>query len=379
MRELSAVRESSAAEQRKLEDIDARGRDGRTRFGFAVDALGLDASKARGEVRAARASLEQPRAGFDAARRTRYKEAQREVIAWEGRSGLEEPYAQLARAYRECAEAVDAWLAVRTRERAAQAAVEEKERTVTDLDYQIAELRAALANHEQGIDRDRERRTEAPRRAQRARRARRRRSSSSSPRASASRCARGPSSGRSSSSWSRRPPRRVSRLRFAHRGRCSPGARPAYMLAVPCAPWPGSSTPSPSSPLPAVAPPPRRPPAARSAGAARHAGERALRQGRLRRGATSAPGAEGDRADAAARRRASPFRRRSRRSSTRQIATPRTGSSMPAATPASSSRSSAQARRPRGGARRRRRLHDRASRARRGAARAASGPRTTRS
>ena len=45
---------------------------------------------------------------------------------------------------------------MRTRERAAQAAVEEKERTVTDLDYQIAELRAALASHEQGIDRDRE-------------------------------------------------------------------------------------------------------------------------------------------------------------------------------------------------------------------------------
>lgn len=45
---------------------------------------------------------------------------------------------------------------MRTLERAAQAVVEEKERLVTDLDYQIAELRAALANHEQGIDRDRD-------------------------------------------------------------------------------------------------------------------------------------------------------------------------------------------------------------------------------
>ncbi|HEY5243108.1 MAG TPA: hypothetical protein VIJ22_16625, partial [Polyangiaceae bacterium] len=127
----------------------------RTRFGFAVDALGLDASKARGEVRAARTGLESlaqdSKRSADA-----YKETQREVITWEGRSGGDEPYTQLARAYRSSAEAVDGWLAVRTLERAAQAVVEEKDRTVTDLDYQIAELRAALANHELGIDRDRE-------------------------------------------------------------------------------------------------------------------------------------------------------------------------------------------------------------------------------
>jgi serine/threonine-protein kinase len=155
VRELAALRESSALEQRKLEDIDARGRDGRTRFGFAVDALGLDASKARGEVRSARASLES--LSQDTKRSAQaYQESQREVITWEGRSGQEEPYAQLAKAYRASAEAVDGWLAVRTLERAAQAVVEEKDRTVTDLDYQIAELRAGLANHEQGIDRDRD-------------------------------------------------------------------------------------------------------------------------------------------------------------------------------------------------------------------------------
>ena len=155
VRELSSLRESSASEQHKLEDIDARGRDGRTRFGFAVDALGLDASKARGDVRAARTSLEgmTPESAKAAAT---YKAAQREVVTWEGRSGGVEPYGQLAQGYRACAEAVDAWLAVRTLERAAQAVVEEKERLVTDLDYQIAELRAALADHEQGIDRDRD-------------------------------------------------------------------------------------------------------------------------------------------------------------------------------------------------------------------------------
>jgi serine/threonine-protein kinase len=155
VRELSEVREASTAEQHQLEEIDARGRDGRQRFGFAVDALGLDASKARGELRASRESLERL-AQESKARASTYREAQREIITWEGRSGMEEPYVQLADAYRACADLVVAWHAARVREKAAQAAADTKERMVTDLDYQIAELRAALAHHEQGIDRDRE-------------------------------------------------------------------------------------------------------------------------------------------------------------------------------------------------------------------------------
>jgi serine/threonine-protein kinase len=155
VRELSEVREASTAEQRQLEEIDARGRDGRQRFGAAVDALGLDASKARGELRASRESLERF-AHESKARASGYKEVQRDVVTWEGRTGMEEPYLQLAEAYRACADAVASWHAARALEKAAQSAAEGKERMVTDLDYQIAELRAALAHHEQGIDRDRE-------------------------------------------------------------------------------------------------------------------------------------------------------------------------------------------------------------------------------
>ncbi|HEY1693460.1 MAG TPA: protein kinase [Polyangiaceae bacterium] len=153
--ELSSLRNASSSEQHKLEDIDARGRDGRTRFGFAVDALGHDASKAREEVRTARGNLERL-AAASARAKGAFELAQREVVTWEGRSAMEEPHTQLSRAYREAAEAVDGWLAARTLDRAAHASAEEKERTVTDLDYQIAELRAALANHELGIDRDRD-------------------------------------------------------------------------------------------------------------------------------------------------------------------------------------------------------------------------------
>jgi serine/threonine protein kinase len=153
--ELSDARRLGTLEQRKLDEIDARGRDGRQRFGFAVDALGLDASRARDELRAAqidfdRLSHQSKRAAAKVAA------AQREVVTWEGRSGTEEPYRQLAEAYRECAVAVDEWIVARRIERSAQAMLDEKGRTVTDLDYQIAEMRGALASHEQAIDREHE-------------------------------------------------------------------------------------------------------------------------------------------------------------------------------------------------------------------------------
>lgn len=155
VKELSEARDASDKTQQKLEEIDARGRDGRQRFGFAVDALGLDASKARDDVRAARADVEKHAPGAKEAREA-YVAAQREVVSWEGRSGGQEPYPQLAQAYRACANAVDAWMAARKKERAAQVAVEDKERMVTDLDFQITELRTALANHEKRVDDERE-------------------------------------------------------------------------------------------------------------------------------------------------------------------------------------------------------------------------------
>jgi serine/threonine-protein kinase len=155
VRELIDVRKSSADEQRAIEQIDVRGRDGRQRFGFAVDALGLDTSKAKDDAREARAEVErlggETKAAVDV-----YREALKDMVFWEGRSAQAEPYAQLAEAYRHCAEAVDAWHEARGRENTARKKLTEKERVATDLEYQITALRAALANHEQGIDSDRD-------------------------------------------------------------------------------------------------------------------------------------------------------------------------------------------------------------------------------
>jgi serine/threonine protein kinase len=153
--ELSVARQSSARDQRRLEEIDARGREGRQQFGFAVDALGLDASRARDELRAARIDLD--RLAHQAKRAAAaYSGALREVMIWEGRSGLEEPHVQLAEGYRTCAAAVEAWTTAHRIEQSARATLDDKERTVTDLNYQIAELRGALASHEQAIDREHE-------------------------------------------------------------------------------------------------------------------------------------------------------------------------------------------------------------------------------
>jgi serine/threonine-protein kinase len=146
--EFAGVRDDSAREQRALDDVDSEGRDGRLRLGFAVDATGLDASKAKDELRVAQAQAERLKsAGEEAARA--YTAALQELIAWEGRCAHNEPYVQLAEAHRACAIAIEVWLGARKAEREADSSVDSRERGVKDLDYQLTELRAALAKHEQ--------------------------------------------------------------------------------------------------------------------------------------------------------------------------------------------------------------------------------------
>ena len=154
VRRLAGIRSSTRTEQRALERLDERGRDSRQRFGAAVDALGVDASKAKEEIRVAQAhgdasALQAKQAA------ERYAEAAQDVILWEGRSGYQEPHPALAQAHRACAGAVDLWSAARQAEVDARAALSERERTGDDLSYQIGVLRAALADDEQIIERER--------------------------------------------------------------------------------------------------------------------------------------------------------------------------------------------------------------------------------
>jgi serine/threonine-protein kinase len=145
------LRKASLAEQRKIEVLQARGKEGRQRIGFAVDALGIDASKARDEARSAQEAVT-PRSDRAAAAKTAFLEAHKEIVFWEGRCAFAAPHAKLRDAYAEAAQRVAAWIEARRDEQAQVKNAEDKDRVVTDLGFQIHELRTALARLEKGVE-----------------------------------------------------------------------------------------------------------------------------------------------------------------------------------------------------------------------------------
>jgi serine/threonine protein kinase len=149
-----ALRAESVEEQRTLGEIEERGREGRQRFGFAVDALGVDASRAKDEVRVVEAHVATVKER-SAQALTRYKATHKEVIAWEGRAGFEEPSAELVQAYRAAASAVEVWMKAREGEHKAMELREANERVASDLEFQIQALRTALVAHEKEIEGER--------------------------------------------------------------------------------------------------------------------------------------------------------------------------------------------------------------------------------
>ncbi|MBX3233278.1 MAG: protein kinase [Labilithrix sp.] len=154
VREIVERRLEAFKSQEKLEHIDAKGRDKRAQLGFAVDQLGVDASKAKEDVRTARETLKRTEEETKTARE-RFEAAHKEALFWEGRCGFMEPSADLAQAYRAIADAVDEWIALQAEARRTQEHVETSERTANDLDFQLRELRGALGAHEQELDEER--------------------------------------------------------------------------------------------------------------------------------------------------------------------------------------------------------------------------------
>jgi serine/threonine-protein kinase len=151
--EVAQLRGSSVEDQRKLEALEGRQREGRERFGRAVDALGIDASKARDVARGAREGVKPYTDAVTQAREMATK-THGEVLHWEGRSGMAMPYGELANAYRKMAEIVDHWLKTVEFEKQAIAWAEAKEQEVADLDFQIQELRAQLGKFEQSLEQE---------------------------------------------------------------------------------------------------------------------------------------------------------------------------------------------------------------------------------
>ncbi len=150
------LRKQAVEAQREVEAIEVRGREKRTQLGFAADQLGVDASKAKEDLRDVREALR--RAEKDVAdARARYEGCFKEIVIWEGRAGFLEPWPDLAQAYRGAADCIDEWNAYRSEERRTAEAAEAAERVVADLDFQIRELRVALQKHESELDEARSR------------------------------------------------------------------------------------------------------------------------------------------------------------------------------------------------------------------------------
>ena len=154
VRSFVTLRNDVVRAQDLLEEIEKRGREKRSQLGFAVDQLGVDTSKAKEELRAAREALKRAAAETGKAR-DGYVERHQDALRWEGRCGFAEPSTDLAEAYRALADSVDEWQALRVEELRVQAAMEAAEQLVTDLEFQIRELRGALTRHETGLDRER--------------------------------------------------------------------------------------------------------------------------------------------------------------------------------------------------------------------------------
>jgi serine/threonine-protein kinase len=151
VRRVATLRSEGMVAQKELEEIDTRGRDKRAQLGFAVDQLGVEVSKAKDELRAAR-DAQGKAAEETKTSKGRFDDAHKEVVYWEGRSALVEPYSDLAVAYRRAADAVDEWNAFRQEELKMHEAAETAERSANDLDFQLVQLRAALQTHEQELD-----------------------------------------------------------------------------------------------------------------------------------------------------------------------------------------------------------------------------------
>jgi serine/threonine-protein kinase len=141
-------------EQANVEDVAQRGREGRQRFGLAVDALGADAMRAREEARAAVEALRLRELKAELVKE-KFAESHKEILFWEGRSAMQVPYKELAEAYRAAAATMDQWVAAFAEIDAAKKRKAAAETLVCDLEFQIQQLRAALVTHEQDIEAER--------------------------------------------------------------------------------------------------------------------------------------------------------------------------------------------------------------------------------
>ncbi len=119
-----------------------------------MDAKSSDASSVRAEARSARArvgSLGNKSKVFPA----QVQAAHKDLVFWEGRSGFNEPYRELAKAYKKLADLTDQWFVARQAELDADALAADRERQLAEIEAQLRELRTRLADVDENVERRR--------------------------------------------------------------------------------------------------------------------------------------------------------------------------------------------------------------------------------
>jgi hypothetical protein len=140
---LSELLRLAQAEAKTLAALEDEGYRERYSIGQQMDARSSDASSLRADARAARARVT-PLGTKVKELPPQVQAAHKELIIWEGRSGFQEPYRELARAYKKLAELCEKWFTLRQQELEAEGRAVESERQLLDIDAQIRELRARL-------------------------------------------------------------------------------------------------------------------------------------------------------------------------------------------------------------------------------------------
>jgi len=147
---LEGLSQSALDEHGKLRDALHRAREGRENIAGQMGELNDGAKEVHRDVEPLRiAAARHGEKAKDFPEQAR--EQHREIVRWEGRSGLSEPYKELAAAYRGMADLVDKWWAVRSAQLACEADAEERKEELLHFSEQLEELREALRIHESNL------------------------------------------------------------------------------------------------------------------------------------------------------------------------------------------------------------------------------------
>ncbi len=148
--DLAELGKKAVYEHGNLTEVAKRAIDGRANIAGQMDAVNLNAKEVRHAVQPLTVAAARHGAkaqGFPA----EAKEAHREVIRWEGRSALVEPYKELADAYANMADIIQRWWAVRSAQLACESDAAAKHEELQVFDEQLEELRKGLKIHESNL------------------------------------------------------------------------------------------------------------------------------------------------------------------------------------------------------------------------------------